>query len=47
MIRRVKGVELMKTVSITDLNTFGYKMFLNLKIKDFENVPFTIFLMFK
>ncbi len=31
----------MKIVSITDLNTFGLKVLLNLKIKDFENVPLT------
>jgi hypothetical protein len=41
IIRRVKGLELMKIVSITDLNTFGLKVLLNLKIKDFENVPLT------
>jgi hypothetical protein len=26
---------------IIDLNTFGSKVFLNLKIMDFENVPLT------
>jgi len=41
MIRSVKGLELMKIVSITNLNTFGLKVLLNLKIKDFENVPLT------
>ncbi len=41
MIRRVKGLELMKIVSIIDLSIFGSKVFLNLKIKDFENVPLT------
>ncbi len=41
MIRRVKWLELMKIVSITDLSTFGSKVLLNLKIKDFENVPLT------
>jgi len=38
MIRRAKGVELMKIVFITNLSTFGSKMFLTLKIMDFENV---------
>jgi hypothetical protein len=41
MIRRVKGLELMKIVFITHLNTFGLKMFLTLKIMDFENVALT------
>jgi hypothetical protein len=31
----------MKIIFITDLNTFGSKMFLTLKIMDFENVPLT------
>jgi hypothetical protein len=31
----------MKTIFITDLNTFGSKMFLTLKIMDFENVLLT------
>jgi hypothetical protein len=30
----------MKIVFITHLGTFGSKMFLTLKIMDFENVPF-------
>jgi hypothetical protein len=38
MIRKEKGIELMKIVFITNLNTFGLKMFLTLKIMDFENV---------
>jgi len=41
MIRRTKGIRLMKIVFIIDLNTFGSKMFLNLKIMDFENVSLT------
>ncbi len=31
----------MKIVFMTDLNTFGSKVFLTLKIMDFENVPLT------
>jgi hypothetical protein len=38
MIKRAKGLELMKIVLITHLNTFGSKVFLTLKIMDFENV---------
>jgi hypothetical protein len=38
MIRRAKGLELMKIVFITHLNTFGSKVFLTLKVMDFENV---------
>jgi hypothetical protein len=38
MIKRAKGLELMKIVFITHLNTFGSKVFLTLKIMDFENV---------
>jgi hypothetical protein len=41
MIRRAKGHELMKIVFITHLNTFGSKVFLTLKIVDFENVTLT------
>jgi hypothetical protein len=41
MIRRAKGLELMKIVFVTNLNTFGSKVFLTLKIMDFENVPLT------
>jgi hypothetical protein len=39
MIKRGKGFKLMKIVFITDLNTFSSKVFLTLKIMDFENVP--------
>jgi hypothetical protein len=38
MMRRAKGLELMKIVFTIDLSTFGSKMFLTLKIMDFENV---------
>jgi len=41
MIRRAKGLELMKIILITHSNTFGFKMFLTLKIIDFENVVLT------
>ncbi len=41
MIRKEKGLELMKIVLVTDLNTFGSKVFLTLKIMDFENMPLT------
>ncbi len=41
MIKRAKGLELMKIVLITHLNTFGPKVFLTLKIMDFENVAWT------
>jgi len=41
MIRRAKGLELMKIVFITHLNTFDSKVFLTLKIMDFENVTLT------
>jgi hypothetical protein len=41
MIRRAKGLELMKIVFITNLNTFGSNMFLTLKVMDFENVVLT------
>jgi hypothetical protein len=41
MIRKSKGIELMTIAFITDLNTFGSKMFLTLKIMDFENVFLT------
>jgi hypothetical protein len=46
MIRRAKKLEWIKIIYITDLNTFGSKMFLTLKIKDFENVPLTKLFMF-
>jgi hypothetical protein len=41
IIRREKGLELMKIVFITNLNTFGSKVLLTLKIMDFENVTLT------
>jgi hypothetical protein len=41
MIRRAKRFEMMKIVFITHLRTFGLKMFLTLKIMDFENVALT------
>ncbi len=37
-IKRAKGLELMKIVFITHVNTFGSKMFVTLKIMDFESV---------
>jgi len=40
MIRRAKGLELMH-VFITHLKTFVSKLFLTLKIMDFENMPLT------
>ncbi len=41
IIRREKGLELMKTMFITHLSTFGSKVLLTLKIMDFENVALT------
>jgi hypothetical protein len=41
MIRRAKGLELMKIIFITHLNTFASKVFLTLKIMNFENVALT------
>jgi hypothetical protein len=41
MISRAKGLELMKIIFITDLNTFDSNVFLTLKIMDFENVALT------
>jgi hypothetical protein len=38
MIRRAKGLELMKIIVISHLLTFDSKMFLMLKIMDLENV---------
>jgi hypothetical protein len=38
MIRKATGLELMKIVFITDLNTFGSNVLLTLKIMDFKNV---------
>jgi hypothetical protein len=39
IIRKAKGLELMIFFCIADLNTFGSKMFLTLKIMDLKNVP--------
>jgi hypothetical protein len=41
MIRSAKGLELMKIVFITHLNTFGSKVLLTLKNMDFESVALT------
>jgi hypothetical protein len=41
MIKRVKRIEPMKIIFITDLNTFGSKMHLTLKFMNFENVLLT------
>jgi hypothetical protein len=41
IIRKAKGFEPMIIIFITDLSTFCSKMFLTLKIMDFENVPLT------
>jgi len=41
MVRREKGFELMIFFYITHLSTFGSKVFLTLKIMDFENVSLT------
>jgi hypothetical protein len=41
MIRRAKGFEVMKIGLITNLNTFGSKVLLTLKIVDFKNAPLT------
>jgi hypothetical protein len=38
MIRRAKGLEPMKIIFIFHLLTFDSKMFLMLKVMDFENV---------
>jgi hypothetical protein len=38
MIRKPKGLELMKIIFITHLSTFGSNVLLTLKIMDFENV---------
>jgi hypothetical protein len=39
MIRKARGFELMNLLFITHLNTFGSKVFLILKIMNFENMP--------
>jgi hypothetical protein len=41
MIRRAKGLELMKFVFISNLNTFDSNMLLTLKIMDSKNVTLT------
>jgi hypothetical protein len=41
MITKAKGFELMIFFLIIDLNTFGSKVLLTLKIMDFENVILT------
>jgi hypothetical protein len=38
MIKKAKGLELMKKKFITNLNRLGSNMLLTLKIMDFENV---------
>jgi hypothetical protein len=38
IIRKAKGLKLMKFVFITHLSTFGSNVFLTLKIMGFENV---------
>jgi len=40
-IRRAKGLELMKIIFITNLNTFGSNVLLTLKIMDFRNMALT------
>ncbi len=41
IIKKEKWFQLMKINFITHLNTFGSKVFLTLKIMDFENVDLT------
>jgi hypothetical protein len=41
MIIKAKGHELMNFFSISNLNTFGSKVIMTLKIMDFENVLLT------
>jgi hypothetical protein len=41
MIRRAKGLELMKIIFLNHLSTFGSRVFFTLKIMDFENVALT------
>jgi hypothetical protein len=41
MIRRAKGLEVIKFIFIFDLNTFGSNVLLTMKIMDFENVALT------
>jgi hypothetical protein len=42
MIRKAKGLELMKIVFIIDLSTFDSNVQLTLKIMDFENVALVL-----
>jgi len=44
MIKKEKGLELMKMIFIIHLSTFSSKVFLTLKIMDFENVPLIKFI---
>jgi hypothetical protein len=39
MIKKEKGIELKKMIFIIHLSMFSSKVFLTLKIMDFENVP--------
>jgi hypothetical protein len=41
IIKNAQGFEVMKIVFITNLSTFGSKVFLTLKITNFENVSLT------
>jgi hypothetical protein len=41
IIKKAKGLELMKIIFMPHLNTFDTKVFLSLKIMDFENVTLT------
>jgi len=41
MIRRAKGLELMKFFFVTNLNTFGSNVLFTLKIMDFGNMALT------
>jgi hypothetical protein len=38
MIRKAEGLKSMKNILITHLSTFGLKVFLTLKVMNFENV---------
>jgi hypothetical protein len=41
IIKRAKGLEVTKIVFITNLSTFGSKVFFTMKILDFESVILT------
>jgi hypothetical protein len=41
MIIKMKGLELIKKIKLTNLSTFGSNMLLTLKIMDLENVALT------